>query len=65
MVLQLGRALVSARAPIVSIGGVESMTPHDGSMTGGWIRRMMLASRGSYDREDGTGDDPGVGRTAL
>jgi hypothetical protein len=35
MVLQLGRALVSARAPIVSIGGVEPMTPHDGSMTGG------------------------------
>jgi hypothetical protein len=35
MVLQLGRALVPARAPILSIGGVESMTAHDGSMTGG------------------------------
>jgi hypothetical protein len=34
MILQLGRALVSARAPMLSIAGVESMTRHDGSMTG-------------------------------
>jgi hypothetical protein len=33
MVLQLGRALVPARAPILFIGGVESMTAHDGSVT--------------------------------